>query len=109
MTEQTPDHPPVPPAPTPADARHVARIAAVEQHQAAAQHQASILLTRTKVLIRNGVDLRNPERMSDYVAGQVIEAIEGATVNGCGCSGAQGPAALALIAELARQLAEATR
>lgn len=104
---ETPDRPAA--GPSPADARHIARIAAVEQHQAAARHQAGVLVTRTRTLIRNGVDLRNPERMADFVSDQVIEAIADATVPTCGCAGSQRPAALALVAEIARQLAEATR
>lgn len=102
-------HPPAITAPTREDMRHAARLAAVDQHAAAAREHAGILVGRVRTLMRNGVDLRDPERLCDLVADQVIEAVEGATVPGCGCQGSQGPAALALLAELARLCAEATR
>jgi hypothetical protein len=91
------------------DALQVALNAATEQHAAAARHQANVLVTRTQTLARNGVDLRNPERLRDFANDQVAEAITGATVAGCGCSGASGPAAMSLVAELARRVAEVTR
>jgi hypothetical protein len=84
-------------------------LAATEQHAAAAKHQVDVLLARTQRLARNGVDLRNPERLRDFANDQVVEAITGATVAGCGCAGDAGVAAMALIAEFARRLAEVTR
>lgn len=107
--QDSPDHPPAVTSPTRADVRHAARLAAIDQHVAAARQQADILVGRVRVLVRNGVDLRDPERLADLVNDQVIEAVDGATVSRCGCQGAQGPAALALLAELARLCAEATR
>lgn len=83
--------------------------AAADRHAAAARHQADILVTRAQTLTRNGVDLRNPERLRDFMTDQVFDAITGATLPGCGCAGAVGPAALALIAELSRRQAEANR
>jgi hypothetical protein len=91
------------------EGQRAAMLAATEQHAAAAKHQAEILVTRTQTLARNGVDLRNPERLRDFANDQVVEAIQGAKVVGCGCAGNAGPAAMSLIAELARRLAEATR
>lgn len=84
---------------------HEARMASVEAHMAAARGQVSVLVARTRVLVRNGVDLRHPERVADFVDDQVFDAVRAATVVGCGCSGAQGAAAAALLAELAHQLA----
>ncbi len=103
------DHPQMPSAPTEAHARHVALVETVRVHRDAAAGQISVLVSRAQTLARNGVDLRHPERLADFVEDQVIDAIRGATVAGCGCAGAQGAAALALVAELARQLAEVTR
>lgn len=85
--------------------RHKARMEWVEAHMGAARDQVSVLVARTRVLVRNGVDLRHPERVADFVDDQVFDAVKAATVYECGCAGAQGAAAAALLAELAHQLA----
>ena len=90
---------------TAAQVRHVERVGAVAEHMAAARREVSILMVRTRTLVRLGVDLRDPERMADYAADQLLDAVKGAVVAKCGCSGAQAVAALALAGELARQLA----
>lgn len=101
------DHPPTIAEPTAADLRHASLIAAVDQHAAAARAQTDILIARVRVLVRNGVDLRDPERLLDLIDDPILDAVKGATLPNC-CD-SQGPAALALLAELARRLAEATR
>lgn len=83
-----------------------AQLAVTEQHATAARHQADILLTRTRRLVDTGVDLRHPARIREFANGDVAAAIRGATVAGCGCSGSEGVAALSLVIELARRLAE---
>ena len=103
------EHPSIPDAPTAEQAKHVAFVKAVQVHRDAAGGQISVLVSRAQTLARNGVDLRNPERLADFVEDQVMDAVRGSAVAECGCAGAHGAAALALIAELARQLAEATR
>lgn len=90
-------------------ARAAAAVAATAAHMDAARRQAGILAARTRTLVSNGVDLRNPERACDFIADQVREAIDGARLPDCSCAGSTGPAGFALVAELARQLAEATR
>jgi hypothetical protein len=101
------DHPPTIAGPTEADIRHASRTAATEQHAAAAREHAGILLARVQTLVRNGVDLRDPERLLDLVNDQVIDAVKSAVVPSC--CGSEGAAALALLAEMARRCAEATR
>jgi hypothetical protein len=103
------EHPGLRDEPTSAHAKHIAYVEAVKQHRDAAGGQIEVLVSRAQTLVRNGVDLRNPERLADFVEDQVMDAVRGATVHDCGCAGAHGAAALALVAELARRLAEATR
>ena len=86
-----------------------AQLAVTEQHQAAAAHQAEILLARTRALVDTGVDLRNPAHYRRFANTEIMTAIRGASVAGCGCAGSEGVAAMSLVVELARRLAEATR
>lgn len=81
-----------------------AQLASTEQHMTAARYQADILLARTRELVATGVDLRNPARQRWFAGTVALEAIEGATVKGCGCAGSEGVAALTLGIELARRL-----
>ncbi len=81
--------------------------AANEQHITAVRRQAPVLIARVRQLIRNGVDLRDPDRFADLVGDQVRDAIDDVTIPGC--AGGRPIAAAVLVAELARQLAEATR
>lgn len=92
-----------------AQRRHAAYVANVGQHGEAARREVEKLVQRTRVLIRNGIDLRDPDRFIDYAEDQIRDAIEAAVIPTCACEGSEGAAALALIGELARQLAEATR
>lgn len=105
-------HRPSDPAPGPQSA-YAARVAAATKataaHMDAARQPAAILVARTRALVNNGVDLRNPERACDFITDQVHEAVRAAAVPGCSCNGSEGTAALVLVAELARQVAEATR
>lgn len=87
-----------------------ARLAALERQHTAARHQVDRLMARTRVVVGNGVDLRDPERAEDFARDQVSDAITGAVVtSGCVSGIANGDAATALITELARRLAEAER
>ncbi len=85
------------------------RTAALERQATAARHQASVLLGLTQTLVRNGVDLRNPERLDAFARDEVLAAIGATNVSPCGCGITNGAAAVALLAEMARRLAEATR
>ena len=90
---------------TMARARHSEHLASVQVHMAAARPAASILVARAQALVRHGVDLRHPERVSDFVDDQIKDAVRAATVHECGCVGAQGAAAAALLVEVTRALA----
>lgn len=87
--------------------RAAARAAADEQHMTLARRHAPVLVARVRQLVRGGVDLTNPERFTDLVTDQVTDAIKDTAMPGCPL--AKEVAAAALIAELARLLAEATR
>lgn len=90
---------------TPAQARYAELVDAVDKHLVSARQQADVLVSRAQTLVRNGVDLRAPERAFDFVTDQVMDAVRAATVHDCQCSGAQGAAAAALLAEVTRRLA----
>jgi hypothetical protein len=81
--------------------------AANEQHITAARRHAPVLIARARQLIRNGVDLGDPERFADFINDQVADAVNDTVLPGC--HGGRTIAAAVLVAELARQLAEATR
>lgn len=85
----------------------VAARAATEQHIAAVRRHAPVLLARTRQLVRNGVDLSDPDRFADFVDDQVRDTVEDTVIPAC--PGGRPVAAVVLAAELARQLAEATR
>jgi hypothetical protein len=95
--------------PNEAQARHVQFVQAVDQHMVLASRASDELIARTQTLVRNGVDLRHPDRVGDFLTDQVLDAVRIASVHDCGCAGAQGAAALALAAELARRIGELTR
>lgn len=104
--DQTPPHlPSYTGSITPAQARHAQYVGAVEEHMAAARVEAARLVARAQTLVRNGIDLRDPERVGDFISDQVIEAVNGATVQTCGCLGAQAAGAVSLLAEVTHQLA----
>jgi hypothetical protein len=84
---------------------HAEHLAAVEAHMAKARPAISVLLTRARLLVRNGVDLRHPERVSDFVADQLRDAVDQAMVHECGCAGAQGSAVAALLAGMTAEFA----
>lgn len=86
-------------------ASHAEHLAAVEAHMASARPAASVLVTRARILVRNGVDLRDPERVSDFVSDQIQDAVKAASVHECGCVGAQGAAGAALLAVVVAELA----
>lgn len=90
-------------------ARQAAAVAATDNHLQAARHQAVILVDRARTLVRNGVDLRHPERALDFIGDQVRDAVERSRLPNCGCGGSTGTAGFTLIAELARLLAETDR
>lgn len=90
-------------------ARVAAATAATAAHLDAARGPASILAARARTLVSNGVDLRHPERATDFISDQISTAVKDARLPGCECGGDLTAAAFALIAELTRQLAEATR
>ncbi len=100
---------PSPPAQSAYAASVAEAVAATAEHMAAARRAAAILVARARVLVSNGVDLHHPERACDFIADQVRDAVAGARLTSCSCAGSLGTAGYALVAELARQLAEATR
>lgn len=85
---------------------HRARVAAIDEHMRAARQAASHLVTRARILVRNGVDLRDPERVSDFIDDQVLDAVKEAQVYECTCGAAQGAAAVALLSEVTAALAQ---
>lgn len=81
--------------------------AANEQHITAVRRHAPVLVARARQLIRNGVNLNDPDRFADFIDDQVADAVNDNVIPGC--HGGRTIAAAVLVAELARQLAEATR
>ena len=101
-----PTHPPVPEGSiTPAQARHAEYVGAVAEHMAAARREAVTLVARAQTLVRNGIDLRDPDRVGDFIGDQVMDAVSGAAVHSCECTGALGAASVSVLAEVTRQLA----
>lgn len=86
-----------------------AHLEAVRNHSLAAAREARILLERTRRLTEVGVDLRDPDRMADYLTDQVQDAVKGSIITGCSCDGDESVAAVYLLAQLARINAERPR
>lgn len=72
------------------------------EHAAAARREADVLIRRTRYLLANGVDLRDPTHLGSLATDQVMDAVKAATIPSC----CQGAASLSLLAEMARRLAE---
>lgn len=105
-SDDQPTHPPAASGSiTPAQARHAEYVGAIAEHMAAARRASATLVARAQTLVRNGIDLRDPDRVGDFIGDQVMDAVRGAVVSQCGCSGAQGAAAVSVLAEVTRQLA----
>lgn len=75
------------------------------QHTERARYAADRLVGRVKFLLNNGVDLLDPTGLCSLATDQVVDAIADTQVPGC----CEGTSNTALIAELARRLAEAER
>lgn len=88
-----------------AQALNARRAAAAAEHAAMAGRAADVLVRRTRHLLINGVDLRDPGLWVNFANDQVIDAVQQAQVESC-CTGG---ASLGLLAELARRVAEAQR
>jgi hypothetical protein len=72
------------------------------EHAEAARREADVLVRRTRYLLSNGIDLRDPTHLASLATDQAMDAVKGATLASC----CQGAASLSLLAELARRLAE---
>jgi hypothetical protein len=93
-----------------ANAASVTRLALLDQQAAAARHAADQLVGMARALVRNGVDLRHPERLEAFAKQDARVLVAASSVDtDCKCALGNGEAALAVIGELARRLAEATR
>jgi hypothetical protein len=91
-------------------AAEVTRLALLDQQAAAAQQAADKLVGMALSLVRNGMDLRHPERLEQFADHDVRELVAASSVDrGCHCALGNGQAALAVIGELSRRLAEAAR
>lgn len=84
---------------------HAQHVASVLAHMEKARPAASVLVARARTLVRHGVDLRHPERFTDFVDDQLMDAVKAATVHACECTGAQGAAAATLLGVVTAMLA----